>query len=403
MTTSTTPAPPGIAVRRSPVRGVLVGVAIAVAFVLVAVLVFAVTRTPERSEDYLSPTSGSPDGARAVVNVLRDQGVDVQIATSLAEVRALSGGTDPRLNPATTTLLVYDYFLVLGSDQRQELLGLADRIVAMDPWDDELVDLAPGVVVDFDAQRGSYPVDCDLPAAVQAEEVDGYPYGYDVSDADNPALGCFETADDTYAVVQTETDGTEVVIVGVSQAFTNGSILDAGNAALALNLLGQDETLVWYLPGLEELDSGDIPTPQSLTPPWVTPVIVLLLLVTLVAGVWRGRRLGPLVAEKLPVIVRSNETMEGRARLYERAGAREHALDALRVGTITRLATTCGLPRRSTVDEVIAAVAALTGRERDAVADLLIDRIPTGDAELVKLSDDLLVLEADTTRAAHGR
>ena len=116
-----------------------------------------------------------------------------------------------------------------------------------------------------------------------------------------------------------------------------------------------------------------------------------------------GRRLGPLVAEKLPVIVRSNETMEGRARLYERAGAREHALDALRVGTITRLATTCGLPRRSTVDEVIAAVAALTGRERDAVADLLIDRIPTGDAELVKLSDDLLVLEADTTRAARGR
>jgi hypothetical protein len=397
MTTSSPPAPPTVAVRRSPVRGVLIGVAIGLAFVLVAVLVFAVTRTPERSDDYLSPTSGSPYGARALVNVLRDQGVDVQTAGTLAEVRELD------VDPAATTLLVYDYYLVLGSDQRDELLDLADRVVVVDPWDDELADLAPGVVVDFEAESGSYPVDCDLPAAVKAGEVDGYPYGYDVSDADNETLGCFETADDTYGVVQTTTQGTEVVIVGFSQAFTNGSILDAGNAAFALNVLGEDETLVWYLPGLGELDGGDIPTPQSLTPPWVTPVIVLLLLVTLVAGVWRGRRLGPLVAEKLPVIVRSNETMEGRARLYERAGAREHALDALRIGTISRLASACGLPRRSTVDEVIDAVAAATGREREDVADLLVDRIPTGDAALVKLSDDLLVLEADTIRATRGR
>jgi len=393
MTTSTAPAP----ARRSPVRGVLIGVAIGLAFVLVAVLVFAITRTPERSADYLSPTSGSPDGARAVVNVLRDQGVDVRTATTIAEVRDLEA------DPATTTIFVYDYFLVLGSAQREELLGLADRIVVADPWDDELTDLAPGVVLDAETENRSYVADCDLPAAVKAGEVEGYPYGYDVSEAENETLGCFETADDTYGVVQTETDGTEVVLVGFSQALTNGSVLDAGNAALALNLLGEDETLVWYLPGLGELDSGDIPTPQSLTPPWVTPVIVLLLLVTLVAGVWRGRRLGPLVAEKLPVIVRSNETMEGRARLYERAGAREHALDALRIGTISRLASACGLPRRSSVDEVIDAVAAVTGRDRDEVADLLVDRIPTGDAALVKLSDDLLVLEADTTRATRGR
>ena len=397
MTTSSAPTASGAAVRRSPVRGVLIGIAIGLAFVLVAVLVFAVTRPPERSDDYLSPTSGSPFGARALVNVLRDQGVDVQTADSLAEVR------DLQPDPAATTLLVYDYYLVLGSDQREELLGLADRIVVMDPWDDELADFAPGVVVDFDTDGGTYPVDCDLPAAVQADEVDGYPYGYDVSDADNATLGCFETADDTYGVVQTTTQGTEVVVVGFSQAFTNGSILDAGNAAFALNVLGEDETLVWYRPGVGELDSGDIPTPQSLTPPWVTPVIVLLLLVTLVAGVWRGRRLGPLVAEKLPVIVRSNETMEGRARLYERAGAREHALDALRIGTISRLASACGLPRRSTVDEVIDAVAAATGRDREDVADLLVDRIPTGDAALVRLSDDLLVLEADTLRATRGR
>lgn len=397
MTTSTPPAPPAIPLRRSPVRGVLVGVAIGVVFVLVAVLVFAVTRTPERSADYLSPTSGSPNGARAVVNVLRDQGVDVQPVTTLAELRRLD------LDPEATTLLVYDYYLLLGPAQREELLGIAHRLVAIDPWDDELADLAPGVVADFDASSGSYEVDCDLPAAVKAETVDGYPYGYDVSDADNETLGCFETGDDTYGVVQTRTAGTEVVLVGFSGALTNGSVLDAGNAAFALNLLGEDETLVWYLPGRGDLDSGEIDTPQSLTPPWVTPIIVLLLLVTLVAAVWKGRRLGPLVAEKLPVVVRSNETMEGRARLYERAGARSHALDALRIGTLSRLASVCGLPRRSTVDEIVTAVAALTGRDRDSVADLLVNRLPAGDAELVRLSDELLLLETETTRIARGR
>jgi hypothetical protein len=132
-------------------------------------------------------------------------------------------------------------------------------------------------------------------------------------------------------------------------------------------------------------------------------VIVLLLGATLAAGIWRGRRLGPLVAEKLPVVVRSNETMEGRARLYERARAREHALDALRIGTIGRLATVCGLPRRASVDEVIDAVVGLTGRDEVEVTALLLERVPSSDAELVRLSDDLLALETETTRIARGR
>lgn len=390
---TTVDAPP----RRSPVRGILIGVAIGLVFVLVAVFVYAVTRQPRRDVDYLAPDSGSPVGARAVLNVLRDQGVDVETPATLAELRRLD------LDPAQTTLVVYDYYFTLGNPQRRELLGLADRVVVMDPWDEELEVFAPGVVLNQDAQGGEFPDDCDLPAADRAEVVAGYPYSYDVSAADHDVLGCFETADESYAVVQTSTAGTEVVIVGLSQAFTNGSVLDAGNAAFALNLLGQDETLVWYLPGLTELDSGEVDTPRSLTPDWVTPVLVLLLGATLAAGIWRGRRLGPLVTEKLPVIVRSNETMEGRARLYERAGARTHALDALRIGTIGRLATVCGLPRLASVDEVIDAVVGLTGRDRDAVAALLVGRVPKNDAELVRLSDELLALETETTRIARGR
>lgn len=391
----TATAPP--VARHGSVRGILIGLAVAVAVVLVAVVVFAVTRPPERRDDFLDPASGSPTGARAVVAVLGDKGVDVRPATSLADVRRLG------VDPATTTLLVYDAYLALGTPERRELLELADRVVVLDPIDAELEDFAPGVAVDGDGFGLDLEAACDLPAAQRAGSVAGAPYLYDIADAHPASIGCFESSDGSYAVVHTRTGSADVTIVGISGAFTNGSILAAGNAAFALNILGERETLVWYRPSLAELDSGGTADAADLTPPWVTPLVLLALGFGLAAAVWRGRRLGPLVAEALPVTVRANETMEGRARLYERAGAREHALDALRIGAVARIASSCGLPTRSTVDEVVDAVAALTGRERAAVAALLVDRIPHGDAALVELSDELLRLEADVTRIARGR
>jgi hypothetical protein len=397
MSTVAPPMPPAGAPSRRVLRGTLIGVAIGVVFVLVAIVVYAVTRPQEREADFLSPTSGGPAGSRALVAVLRDQGVDVEPAQTLAEARAVDS------DPAATTLVLYDGYLVLGSAQRRELFDLADRIVVLDAADPELDDFAPGVVYAGDGFGDTFPVDCELPAAVKAEAVSGAPYLYDVADADTEVTACFDDGDDRYAVVHTTTRDAEVTIVGISPAFTNSQILDAGNAAFALNLLGEHETLIWYRPSLRELDSGDIPTAANLTPPWVTPLVLLLVLLGLAAAIWRGRRLGALVTERLPVIVRANETMEGRARLYERAGSREHALDSLRIGAIARLALLCGLPRRATVDEVIDAVAALTGRSREELADLLIDRVPFHDGTLVGLSDDLLRLEADVTRAVRGR
>ena len=49
---------------------------------------------------------------------------------------------------------------------------------------------------------------------------------------------------------------------------------------------------------------------------------------------WRARRLGPVVTEPLPVVVRSAEVVEGHGRLYSRAGARDRAAAALRAGTM---------------------------------------------------------------------
>ena len=109
--------------------------------------------------------------------------------------------------------------------------------------------------------------------------------------------------------------------------------------------------------------------------------------------------MGPLVVENLPVVVRSGETMEGRARLYQRSSARLRALDSLRIGSIDRLAAAVGLPSTASVADVCDTVAALTGSDRGAVRDLLVDAQPHTDGQLVTLSDQLARLESATLSA----
>ncbi len=111
-----------------------------------------------------------------------------------------------------------------------------------------------------------------------------------------------------------------------------------------MNLLGRHPTLVWYMPGIGDSDLADSnPSLGELTPPWVSPVIVLLLLAGVAAAIWRGRRFGPLVSERLPVTVRAAETTEGRGRLYAHARDALHAADQLRIGALGRLSRLLGL------------------------------------------------------------
>ena len=188
--------------------------------------------------------------------------------------------------------------------------------------------------------------------------------------------------------------GRHVTVVGIGGAFDNEHVSQRGNAALSLTLLGDSHRLVWYLPTIDD-SSARGPSIAELTPAWVGSVSALLIIVAIAAAFWRGRRFGPLVIENLPVTVRARETMEGRARLYQRGTARLRALDSLRIGSVARLAKQCGLPRLSTVDDVIAAVAAVTARDPGGIRSLLIDAEPLSDRDLVRLSDELLHLERD--------
>jgi hypothetical protein len=295
-------------------------------------------------------------------------------------------------------------------EQHGALLSIGTDVVAVEPDLFALPDLAPGVGLSGQLD-GSFSADCPVGAVQKAGTVSASGVGYRITasksgvsadeEAARGAVTCL-TKKGGSGLIQLARGGQTLSILGLGSALQNDTIATKGDAALALNLLGAHRTLIWYISSYADLQQGPTPTLGELTPGWVTPLLILLALAGIAAAVWRGRRFGPIVVENLPVVVRASETMEGRARLYSRAKARLHALDALRIGTVDRLARAVGLPRTATVDEIVGAVAALTGRDRAAVAALLLDAVPAGDAELVRLSDELLALESEVAATRPG-
>ena len=366
-------------------RRSLLWIGIVTAALLIAVFVAVLRAATTTSGEPMSATNAGPGGARALVEVLRDQGVEVTVSDSLDTTLAAVA------DPDNTTVLLYDLNYVLDESQLSQLRDVARDVVVLDPTPEVLAlispDIAPAGYVDGTASAG-----CALAAADAAGEITVNGNAYRVLSNTSEVETCFDNGDGVYSLIQVVTGESRLTALGAVESLTNAEILAEGNAALGLNLLGANEHLVWYLPGVGDYDAR-LPTPAELSPDWLIPVSLTAFIVALAAMFWRGRRLGPLVVENLPVIVRASETMRGRARLYERANARLHTLDSLRIGTIARLAALCGLATTATVDDVVRASAATAGLDESEVRRLLVHAEPTTDRALVGYSDELLRLE----------
>ena len=367
-----------------------IGAAVAV---LIAVVVVLARGVSGPGGVFLSATNPAPGGAMAVVEVLRDQGVNVEVVGTLQDA-------EDALDGAEATLLLHDAEGYLEPELLGDISTLAAHTVLIEPGFLQLREVAPQVGA-AGSVDGELTADCDLPAVRSAGAVLGDGSGYRVTADTIDAATCLGSGDDVYSLIQIERDGRLVTVLGASAAITNEHVAELGNAAFALGLLGENATLVWYQPTLADVAGGSA-TIADLTPAWLSPVLALMFLVVIAAGIWRGRRMGPLVVEHLPVTVPANETMDGRARLYQKASARLRALDALRVGTISRMAVVCGLPRTAGVAEVAAVVASVTGRNLQEVRWLLLEAEPATDRDLITLSDHLLTLEKDTVHRATG-
>lgn len=377
---------------RSTARRLSFWIGTLVALLVLATVILLISGSGDAGAT-LSGTNPAAMGSKALIQVLRADGVSVSTPRTLKAALAATDTGD--------TLAIYDENDLLTPTKLERLRGAAGTIVLIEPSFRILRTLAPAVELagvgdsSFPATESS---SCSFGPVKRAGTVSGYASSYRVPTASDAVQTCLSDGDGAYSLVSVESGSTTTIVFGISSALTNQNIVNDGNAALALGLFGSTPHLTWYLPSVADVtvSAADRPVPL---PGWVLPTELLAVIVALTAAFWRGRRFGPLVIERMPVVVRASETMEGRARLYQKASSREHALDSLRIGTIGRLAVLCGLPTLATVDEVIGAVIAATGTDARGVRALLVDENPGTDAQLLALSDQLNELEDEVTRA----
>jgi hypothetical protein len=341
--------------------------------VIVGVSAVSAYFTTPRHGGRMNPDATSPDGARALVALLEGRGIDVVAADDISTVER-SARPDSLLLMAPTPYLVDDAGL-------QRLKDLPGDVLLVEPLSRTRESLAPKIRVAEKTSFGGQP-NCDMREATRAGSVQ-----LDASDTYEPtADGEVLTRCYDGALVRYAEGGRTITVVGTADFMTNSRLLQEGNAALAMNLAGARPRVIWYTPNRIEGESDGATSIMDLIPARVGWMVLQLCLVVAFVALWRGRRIGPLVAEDLPVVVRASETVEGRGRLYRSRRARDRAASALRTSVLQRVLPRLGLGAGSDPASVVETIARRTRYDPSAIEYALFGPPPSDDAQLVNLS-----------------
>ncbi|BBX46836.1 DUF4350 domain-containing protein [Mycobacterium cookii] len=328
--------------------------------------------TAPRQGGQMDPESTGPQGAHALVALLRDRGVTVVVAHNLDDVQ--SAARPGALLLFAQTQRVTDQSLL------ERLADSPGDLLLVEPTSHARAALAPGIRNSGTRTQNADP-DCTLHEANQAGSVDFGPANTFRAVDDRAISSCYGGALVRYR------DGERLVtVVGSAEFMTNGGLLRAGNAALAMNLAGQHPRLVWYAPQRLEGQSSSSATLYDLIPDNVTWIVLQLALTVLLLALWKGRRIGPLVAEQLPVVVRASETVEGHGRLYRSRRARDRAAQALRAAALQRMLPRLGLGTDAPAHTIATAVAQRCGMGPEMPQHILFGPPPNTDTDLTQLA-----------------
>jgi hypothetical protein len=351
---------------------------------------------PSGGTPYLDPSDAGQSGARALAKILAGRGEPVIRAGTVASAEAAARG-------GGVTLVITSPEL-LSPRQLKSLAGVPGNLLLVAPVSGSLAALAPGATVAGHAPVRNTGPSCGLTAARLAGHADlgdvllrstapGARQCYPVDG--HPSLVRYSTGIRT-------TGSRTITLLGTGTPLTNQYLARHGNAALALNLLSGSSRIVWLVPAQPlaggSAAGGPAGGPQSLFGliPWPAYLVTIQLAIAVaLAALWRMRRLGPLVAEPLPVIVRASETVEGHGRLYRSRRSRDRAGAVLQDAALERITTRLALPRNAGADAVCVAVAARTGQDADKIRATLFGPVPRDDAALVALVRDIDTLEGE--------
>jgi len=361
-----------------------------IALVLIAGTGTALLKPAAPGVGYLDPSSSGPFGTHALADILAGRGHHVvRTVTPAAAVAASRQG-------GTTLVITNPEFLT-----RRQLGNLAQvpgHVVVVEPDQAALRAIAPLTALAAGTRIGRLQPDCGLAAVQRAGNADMGGLGLRPPPGISGRASCYPV-NGRPSLVQYSSGGRLITLFGTGEPLTNESLGQLGNAALALNLIGTSPRVVWLVPAPAILagagSAGGQKSLTSLLPLGADLVTIQLCIAVVLAALWRARRLGPLVPEQLPVVVRASETVEGHARLYQSRRARDRAAAALRTAMLSRVLPAVGLARDAHPDAIAASLRARTGLSTASIEMMLLGPAPGSDATLVTLADELDALERE--------
>jgi hypothetical protein len=355
---------------------------VVVAMLILLVIAAVVAGPPASPGPPLDPDSTAPDGLRGVRDLLETVGVTSEVALEA---------------PADTAARVFVPVDVLGTERRDALedwvrrggtLVVADATSPLHGLEPTGTGLA-GIL-------GATPrrAECELAAVDTVSEVVHAGWtGLEVPE--QGAAACFPTGEGAaWLVVRTQGEGT-VVALGSADPFTNGQLDRGDNAVLAAALLGPapgGELVVVPRPPVGEGETGLL----DLVAPRVWRGLGLVGLGVLLALLWRGRRLGPPVPERLPPVVPAAELARSVAGLLQRARSREGAAAHLRRQARRATADRLGAASTTSADALAHLAATRTGVDPELARTALVDVDVDDDEGLVAVARATVALRRAT-------
>lgn len=353
----------------------LVGIAFTVTLITVLVLVLLSQASKGGRHD---PRNAGPEGSAGLVALIQQEGVSVTVHTARS---APSVSSD-------TTVVITAGENITRQQFEQLLQRRPARVILAGFSPDDLSGLGFRIARYYGNSAPRLDPECGFRPASTAGDIENPGVLYTHTGGSlSPALSCYPADQQKggYAYLQYNMSGVEVALI--SGGFENralsskGVAQTKGNAAFSMMLFGQSHDLVWWVvpqpPAQTGTGSGSTP---SLLPDGIGWGFLAVVVLAAVVAVWRGRRLGPIITERLPVVVRASETVEGHGRMYHRLRAYDQAAQHLREGVMARLSRRFGTADPARLAEIVAergripastAHAALTGQPPTTEIELL--------------------------------
>ncbi|MGB7448896.1 MAG: DUF4350 domain-containing protein [Ornithinimicrobium sp.] len=395
------PAEPDLARTRPVTRRLVIWTVVVLALTAVITVLIGLSGSSTRP---LDPENPEGEGMQALAQVLSQQGVQVDI------VRGVSSLPEGSAAGATVLIANTDYLSADSGKAVMRYARSASSVVVLAPADN----LRQTLDVDVDVTDRPTPTpmspECDLDLWNNGEEVSRagarLRVGTQLTRQEvttclppSPGFNAGGAREGHLVQLASTTQTPRIVVAGLAVALTNEHITAQANAATGLRLLGASPRLVWVIPNLG--DAGETP-PQGLFDVLPEPLLPSMAVIVAALAAWsivRGRRLGPVTTEPLPVVVRAIETTTSRGRLYREAQDRSRALASVQLATRRRLATRLALPAGASAEAVVAEVVAVSGRDTAQVHRLLVDSSAADDETLVRIAREARSLEEGLGRA----